>query len=321
MERFGNVKSEIIKAFTIAAMLAVPLAVPGSTALADPAPTSKQVATVNGKVITEADMALADAEIGKDIGDVPDLTRRRYLLEFLIENQIFADAAERNAMADTADFAQRLTYTRRRMLRDMYFNQRMKDEVKEEELRALYQEKLKVLPKNEEVHARHILVKTEDEAKAVAVELSKGADFAKLAGERSIDPATKDKGGDLGFFGRGKLVPAVENAAMKLQAGKVSSPVQSDYGWHIIKVEERRPVAPPTFESVKQRLANAVGYDKAQALAYDLRGKAKIEYLDPELKKMVDEQNEKAKAELEKKSSVLDKVLKAEEREAEGKKK
>jgi peptidyl-prolyl cis-trans isomerase C len=313
----GNVRIQFVRAIALVSAVAIP----AWSAIADPASNSKQVATVNGKVITEADMALANAEIGKDVGDVPELTRRRYLLEYLIENQVFADAAESNAMDDTAEFKEKLAYTRRRMLRDMYFNQRLKDAVKDDELLALYQEKLKVLPKEEEVHARHILVKTEDEAKALVVELSKGTDFAKLATERSIDTATKDKGGDLGFFGRGKIVPQVENAAMKLAAGQTSSPVESPYGWHVIKVEERRPKPPPTFESVKQRLANAVGYKKAQDLAYELRGKAKIEYIDPELKKMVENQNAKAKAELDHKSSVLDTVLKAEEREAREKKK
>lgn len=309
-------KIKLVTAFAAISVVLISM----NGALAD-ATSSKQVATVNGKVITEADMALADAEIGKEVGDVPELTRRRYLLEFLIENQIFADAAENNAMADTAEFTDKLNYTRRRMLRDMYFNQRMKDAVKNDELIALYKAKLEVLPKEEDVHARHILVKTEDEAKAIALELGKGADFSKLASARSIDSATKDKGGDLGFFGRGKVVPEIEKSAMKLETGKISSPVESAFGWHIIKVEERRPKAPPTFESVKQRLANAVGYEKAQSLAYELREKSKIEYLDPELKKMVDEQNAKAKTDLEKKSSVLDTVLKAEEREAGGAKK
>ena len=134
-------------------------------------------------------------------------------------------------------------------------------------------------PAKQEVHARHILVETEDEAKAIAAELKKGADFAELAKKKSKDPGASD-GGDLGFFTKEQMVPEFSAVAFTLEPGKISDPVKSQFGWHIIKVEEKRNRKAPDFEQVKAQIENYVTR-KAQAdYVAKLREAAKVERMD-----------------------------------------
>src|SRR5882762_6858603 len=131
------------------------------------------------------------------------------------------------------------------------------------EMKKVYEDASKQISGEEEVHARHILVETEDEAKAVAEELKKGADFAERAKKKSKDPGASD-GGDLGFFTKDQMVPEFSTVAFALEPGKISDPVKSQFGWHIIKVEEKRSRKAPEFEQVKAQIETYVTR-KAQA--------------------------------------------------------
>lgn len=266
----------------------------------------KVVATVNGKAITDTDMRLAEAEVGADLGTLPEATRRRVLLEFLIENQLLADAAEAAKLGAGPGFDIRMNYWRRRALRDSYFDDVVKNGVGEAAALALYDDQVKALPPQEEIQARHILVESEEKAKELAEKIKGGGDFAALAKEHSKDPGTKDVGGLLGFFGKGQMVPQFEEAAFALKAGEVSGPVQSQFGWHLIKIEEKRERKPPTFEEVKDRILNALIHRKAQEVTVELRNKAKLEYLDEQIKKEVEEEAKQAEAQ----RSEMDALLK-----------
>lgn len=246
------------------------------------------VATVNGKNITEADIRLAEAEIGSDLGSLPEATKRRVLVEYLIENQLFAEAAEGDKLASSAEFDGRMQYWRRRALRDTYFDKSVKSAVSEADAKRLYDQQVKLLKPEEEVKARHILVESEDKAKEVAEKIAHGADFAEMAKEHSKDPGTKDEGGSLGYFSKGQMVPQFEEAAFKLEKGDVSQPVQTQFGWHLIQVEDRRERKPPEFDVIKERLMASMMHRKAQEIAAGLRGKAQIDYVDPEIKKQVE---------------------------------
>ena len=274
----------------LAAAAALFLLLGGSVANAE----DKVIAKVNGKTITEADMRLAEAEIGSDLGSLPPATRRRVLVEFLIENQLFADAAEGQKLASGAAFNERMQYWRRRSLRDSYFDTTVKDTISDADARKFYDAQIGGKTGEEEVRARHILVESKEKAREVFEKLAHGSDFAALAKEYSKDPGSKDQGGELGFFARGQMVPQFEEAAFKLQKGEVSEPFQSQFGWHIVRVDERRQRAAPPFEAVKDRLVAAMIHKKAQQIAGDLRGKAQIEYIDPEIKSSVE--NERAGA-------------------------
>lgn len=276
----------------------------------------KTVATVNGKPLTETDIKLAEAEIGNDLGNLPEAQKRRALVEYLIENQLFADAAEGNKLGMGGDYDQRMQYWRRRALRDIYFDKSVKTSVGEGAAKSIYDEQVKMLKPEDEIQARHVLVETEDKAKEIAGKVASGGDFAALAKEFSKDPGTKEDGGLLPFFAKGQMVPQFEEAAFKLQKGEISPPVQSQYGWHLIKVEERRPRQPPSFEQVKERILNSMIYRQAQTVATELRGKAQVEYVDEEIKKQVEEQTKQAAAQKELFDAEMKKQIEAAEQKA-----
>lgn len=249
---------------------------------------SPVVAKVNGKILTEADLKLAEAEIGSEIGTLPESTRRRVLVDFLIETQLFADAAEGAKLGQGSAFDERMQYWRRRALRDSYFEHGVKNAVGEADARKLYDTQISQVQPQEEVKARHILVETEAQAKEIYEKIAHGADFAALAKEVSKDPGTKDDGGALGFFSKGQMVPQFEEAAFKLNAGDVSQPVQTQFGWHVIKLDERRQKPLPAFDDLKDRILNSMIYRKAQEVIVALREKADVEYVDAEVKKQVE---------------------------------
>lgn len=250
----------------------------------------KVVATVDGKTITESDMTFADQEVGLELGAVAPELKRRYLLEYLIETQIMASAAEKEKLDSGPEFEKRLAYVRQRALREAYFNKAVRSAVDESAARAFYDEQVKLLKPEEEIQARHILVKTEEEAKAIAEQIASGADFAALAAEKSTDAGSKADGGMLGYFGKGQMVPQFEEAAFALEKGQVSKPVQSQFGWHVIKLEDRRQKPPPAFDQVKGQLMTSLIKQQAQSKLGELRGAAKIEYVDPGIKKIVEDE-------------------------------
>jgi len=256
----------------------------------------KPVATVNGKTLTEADLKLAETELGPELAQLPEGSRRRILLEYLIENQVFADAADSAKLSTGADFEARMQYWRRRALRDLYFEKTIRASVKDADAKAFYDEQVKAVKPEEEVKAQHILVEDEAKAKEVAEKLSKGGDFAALAKEFSKDPGSKDNGGDLGYFSKGQMVPEFEAAAFALEKGKISAPVKSNFGFHIIKLEDKRLRQPPPFEGVKDRIITSLLQKKAQATGTELRNAAKVDYLDPDIKKAVEAEKAAAAA-------------------------
>jgi peptidyl-prolyl cis-trans isomerase C len=246
------------------------------------------VARVDGKTITEADMRLAEAEIGSDLGSLPEGTKRRVLVEFLIENQLFADAAEKQKLSAGTGFDERMQYWRRRALRDVYFDKSVKDTLSDVETKRFYDQQVGTLKPEDELRARHILVESRDKARDLFQKILHGADFATLAREHSKDPGSKDQGGELGFFSRGQMVPQFEEAAFKLKAGEVGEPFETQFGWHIVKVDERRQRTAPAFEDVKDRVRASMMHQKAQQIASELRGKAQIEYIDQDIRKSVE---------------------------------
>ncbi|MGE0055848.1 MAG: peptidylprolyl isomerase [Hyphomicrobium sp.] len=272
--------------------IALALALIGAVPAILPAPVKaedKVVATIDGKPITEADLAVADSEIGGDMGSMPEDQKRMSLLEFLIDNQLFAEAAEANKLDQGPAFESRLAYLKRRALRELYFDKVIKGSVSDEEARKLYDEQVKKLKPEEEARASHILVETEAEAKDIKEKLKNGGDFAALAKEHSKDPGSKDNGGDLGFFTRGQMVPQFEEVVFSMNKGDISDPVQTQFGWHLIKLDDKRAKAPPAFEVVKDRILQSMLLQKASRTAIDLRSKAKIEYVDEGIKKTMED--------------------------------
>lgn len=254
------------------------------------------VARVNGSDITEAELTFAEAEVGAEIAGLPLESRRRVLVEYLIEAHLFAEAAEKNKLGTGKEFENRLAYYRLRALRDTYYEKRVRDAVTEAQAKAAYEEQIAKLPPEPEVRARHILVKTEQEAKDIIQQLKKGADFTELA-KKSSDGPSSQTGGDLGYFSKGQMVKPFEDAAFALEKGQISEPVQTEFGWHVIKVEDKRNRPLPAFDEVKDQLVASLIQNKLKTVVQDLRGSAKVEIVDPELKKAIDEDAKAAAAE------------------------
>ena len=275
--------------------LAVALAL-GAAASLPARAEDKAVATVNGKPIIEADLKLAEAELGPELTQLPEASRRRILLEYLIESQVYSDAAETTKLNTGPEYEARVQYWRRRALRDIYFEKNIKGAIKEADAKAFYDEQVKGMKPEEEIKASHILIKDEAKAKDVAAKLAKGGDFAALAKEFSEDPGSKENGGDLGYFGKGQMVPEFETAAFGLEKGKTSGLVKSNFGYHIIRLDDKRMRQPPPFDGLKERIINSLLQKKAQALGAELRTAAKVEYLDADIKAAVEKEKAAAAA-------------------------
>jgi peptidyl-prolyl cis-trans isomerase C len=251
--------------FAPVAALAQDAAAPAAAA---PIAPETVVATIGDQTITEADLAFAAEDLQQELQQVPPEERRAFLVTVLIDMKVMAKAANAAGMADTDLFKRRLQYLEERSLRRDYFTQKVAASVTEESIKAAYDQLVKDFKPVEEVHARHILVATEEEAKAIKAELDGGKPFEVLAMEKTTDPSGKQNGGDLGFFSKGMMVPEFESVAFTLEPGKISDPVQSQFGWHIIKVEEKRMSAPPPIEQVQQQLGQQVmfkAFDEAVA--------------------------------------------------------
>ena len=259
-------------------------------AAAEDKPGDTVVATVNGQPITESDLRFAENELGGEIANLPPEVKRRALAEYLIDNELFAKAAEEAKISATPEYEQQMRYLKRRVLRELYFDKTLKGKIGEDEAKKIYTEKIAQLKPEEEIEARHILVDSEEKAKELHTKIVAGADFAQLAKENSTDTGSKDQGGVLGYFGHGQMVPEFEAAAFKLEKGQVSEPVHTNFGWHIIKVDDRRKKEPPSFAAVKDTILNSLVVRKAQDTATELRSKAQVEYVDAGIKKQVEEQ-------------------------------
>jgi len=241
------------------------------------------VATINGVDIKQSDLDFAASEVGAQLANFPPEDRRRMLLQFVMENELMAEAAVKAGLDSGQSFENRVKYHRRRALRDAYFDKDVRDAVPLEEAKKIYDAKVASMKPEEEIHARHILVSTEAEAKEVKERLMKGEDFATIAKEKSKDPSAE--GGDLGFFGRGQMLKPFEDAAFALKEGEISDPVQTQFGWHIIKVEEKRTRPLPTFDQVKDTIISQLTTQKAKDTLKQLHDAAKIDIVDREIKK------------------------------------
>ncbi|MET0709019.1 MAG: peptidylprolyl isomerase [Tardiphaga sp.] len=237
------------------------------------------LAKVNGAEIRQSDVAIAEEELGPSLAQMDPATKKDNVLSFLIDMKIVAKAAEDKKVADREDFKTKLAFARNRLLMDSLLASEGKAATTDDAMKKVYDDAAKQITGEAEVHARHILVETEAEAKTVADELKKGADFAELAKKKSKDPGAAD-GGDLGFFTKDQMVPEFSAVAFAMEPGKVSDPVKSQFGWHIIKVEEKRNRQAPSFDQVKPQIETYV-VRKAQAdFVTKLREGAKVERMD-----------------------------------------
>jgi peptidyl-prolyl cis-trans isomerase C len=255
--------------------LPVVLAVPACAQSNDPV-----VARVDGTEIKTSDLAIAEEEIGQNMPPMPPDGKRDYLVRYVSDMILVAKAAEGKKIAEDAEFKRRLAYMRNKLLMESLLHAEAKAAVTDAAMRTVYDDATKQMTGEKEVHARHILVETEDEAKAIAAELKKGTDFAELARQKSKDPGAAAEGGDLGYFTKDQMVPEFAEMAFKLDKGQLSDPVKTQFGWHVIKVEDKRDRPVPPFEQVKDQIQTFVIRRAQSEMITKLREGAKIERLD-----------------------------------------
>jgi peptidyl-prolyl cis-trans isomerase C len=266
------------------ALAAVLFSAPAGLSSAQQPDPDTVVVTVDGVPITAGDLALAVAEFADQLGQVPPDRRDSAVLDLVINMRLASKAAEGSGLDKEPNVLRRLGLARDRTLYSEYLRQKFVASVTEEAVRARFDEEMADYVPGEEIHARHILVSLDQEelAKQIIAELDAGGDFAKIAEEHSQDPGSGTSGGDLGWFGRGQMVKPFEDAAFALRPGEYTkTPVKTDFGWHVILVEERRPETPPTFEAEAPRIEQQLVRETFDREINALRGAATIEFATP----------------------------------------
>jgi peptidyl-prolyl cis-trans isomerase C len=232
---------------------------------------------VDRTVIHRSDVTTAQQMLPPQYRSAPIETVYPLLLDELVDSKLIVAEARKDKLQNDPDIKRRLAYLEEQIVKDAYLRRYVQKTLTDELLRKRYDELVKSLPPQEEVRARHILVKTKAEAEAIIKKLKAGTPFEKLAKEKSTD-STAASGGDLGYFGRTQMVAPFANAAFKLKPGEITdTPVETQYGWHVIKVDDKRSAPLPPFEDVRDQLENQMSRDVVLTLLGELRKKAKIE--------------------------------------------
>lgn len=275
--------------FAVLIAALVLILVPAQSALAQNDPV---VAKVNGVEIKQSDLTAAEEDIGSQLQTMPSDAKRDYLITYVADMILVAKAAEGKKLGDTAEFKKKVALARTKLLMEALLQQEAKAAVTDAAMRKVYEEATKQMGDEKEVRARHILFRVADPSdekaskeaeskiKAAIDRLKKGEDFAKLASELTEDPSGKQNGGDLDYFSKEQMVPEFANAAFKLDKGQISEPIKTQFGWHVLKVEDKRSKPVPEFDKVKDQIETFV-QRKAQAeMIQKLRAEAKIERMD-----------------------------------------
>ncbi|HTT47740.1 MAG TPA: peptidylprolyl isomerase [Pseudolabrys sp.] len=268
----------------LAAILALALVAAGPAAAQDKDPL---IAKVNGVEIHQSDLGVAEEEAGQLPPMSPD-AKKDYLVQFIADMILVSKAAEAKKMADSDLFKRRLAFARNKLLMEDLLQATGKAALTDEAMHKVYDEAVKQMGAQQEVHARHILIRAaagDEKASAAAkakieaiiVRLKKGEDFEKVAKELTEDPSGKANGGDLGYFTKEQMVPEFSEVAFKLDKGQISEPVKTQFGWHVIKVEDKRVKPAPTFDEVKPQIEQYVTRKAQAELVTSLRASAKIE--------------------------------------------
>jgi peptidyl-prolyl cis-trans isomerase C len=235
------------------------------------------VARVGDTAITEQDLSIAREAFEGELANVPEEQKRSVMIDAFVNMHLLAQAAEDAGIDETEAFAKRLDFMRLQALRNEYVSEAVIGSLTEDELKKSYQTLVvEQHTPQEEVHARHILVDTQEAAQKIIEDVKAGGSFEEIA-KQSKDPSGQN-GGDLGFFGKGQMVPEFEQAAFALEAGQMTQePVQTQFGWHVIKVEEKRMSEPPAFEQVEPQLRNYLMRQKFETVITELREKYPVE--------------------------------------------
>ena len=265
-----------LRAASLAAAFA--LAAPAAAAQ-EPAAEDPVVATVNGDDVLRSEVLETAEQLPPQYRQQIDLIFPQ-LLQRTIDIRLIAAAAEAGGMGDDPEVKRRLEEIRRAVMREVYVEKQVAERISEDMLKERYDAFVEANPPKPEVHARHILVEEETDARDLIGKLDEGADFAELAKEHSIGPSGA-QGGDLDYFTKEQMVPAFADAAFALDKGSYSKdPVQTEFGWHVIEVLDRRELPPPSMEEVEDQLFEELSQEAVQDILTELRDGAEIKIVE-----------------------------------------
>jgi peptidyl-prolyl cis-trans isomerase C len=245
---------------------------------AAPATADPVIAKVNGQEIHLSEIKEAAQSLPENLRGMPTQTLYPMLLDQLIDGRALVAEAHKSGLDKDPAVQRLVTAAEDRALQTAVLSKEVGPSVTDEAVRARYDQDVAGKGGEEEVHARHILVDSEADAKKIIGELKGGADFVALAKKYSKDPSGAQQGGDLGFFKKDEMVPEFANAAFAVQAGQVSPvPVHSQFGWHVIQLVERRKAEPPSFDQAKEELRQKMIQEGVQKVVAKARAAASVE--------------------------------------------
>ncbi len=275
-------------ALAAALVVASPLAAQAAGAPATPAaaPATQQdpvVARVNGTEIHRTDVLAARQKLPAQVQQIPFEQVYPQLLDTLVSNMLAAQAGKKQKLADDPEVKKRLQWAQDQIIEEVYLRRYITASITDDKIKTRYDQYVKEQKPQDQVNAKHILVKTEDEAKAVIDDLKKGGDFAAIAKDKSNDPGTKATGGDLGWFTKDEMVPEFADAAFKLQKGQYTeTPVKTQFGYHVILLVDRRTAPPPTVEEARPQVVQLLQRELLDQKVKELRTSAKVEMFNPD---------------------------------------
>lgn len=254
------------------------IAAAAALVVAAPAVLAQNIAIVNGKPVPKARLDAMMVQLAKQ-GQAPSPEVEQKVKDQLVLREIYAQEAEKQGIAATKEYREQMEFARQSVLiQTLFSNYEKKNPSTEAEARAEY-DKIKAANGDKEYRARHILVETEDQAKALIEQLKKGASFEDLAKKNSKDPGSAENGGDLDWAAPGNYVPEFSDAMTKLQKGQYTqTPVKSQFGFHIIKLEDQRATQFPSFDEVKAQIIQRDSQAKIAKYREELKDKAKTDY-------------------------------------------
>lgn len=264
----------------LALAVALVIMTPAVAQTAAPAAAAQDpvVARVNGTEIHRSEVMAARQMLPAQVQQIPFEQVYPQLLENLVSNMLAAQAGRKQKLADDPEVKKRMQFAQDQIIEEVYLRRYITAAITDDKVKARYDQFVKEQKPQDQVNAKHILVKTEDEAKAVIDDLKKGGDFAAIAKDKSNDPGTKATGGDLGWFTKDEMVPEFADAAFKLQKGQYTeTPVKTQFGYHVILLVDRRTAPPPTMEEAKQQVVALLQRELLDQKVKELRSSAKIE--------------------------------------------
>jgi peptidyl-prolyl cis-trans isomerase C len=261
---------------SLAAAQPKPAANPAAGAAPPAAAADPVVARINGVELHRSDVIAVQRTLPPQVQQMPLEQIYPQLLDQMVTQQLITQVGRAQKLADDPEVKQRVAQLEDRVIQDVWLKHEVEKVATDQRLHAEYDKYVKVHT-SEQINASHILVATEAEAKSVIAELNKGGDFAALAKQRSTDPG-KDNGGDLGWFSREDMVPAFADAAFKLTKGEYTkTPVETQFGWHVIKLADRRSQPPPSFEQAKPELSDGIARDIIGTKLKELKSTANVQ--------------------------------------------